>query len=90
MHFYYKIKGQTNTEIDTKIVYWKERVEFIFVGLMAILLIYLFNPLTTRSNHLDYEAKLMLYLFGFLLLITAKWDVFIKESKLFLYFQESL
>jgi hypothetical protein len=34
------------------------------------LLIYLFNPRTDRSILIDYETKLLLFLFGIILLIT--------------------
>lgn len=55
----------------------KYRVEFIFTILMACLLIYLFYP--NRKEHLliDYETRLLLYLFGFILIITADWGSFI-------------
>jgi hypothetical protein len=82
-HLYYKIKGKENTETDKKILYWKERFEFIFIALMALLLIYLFNPSTDRSVIIDKETKILLYLFGFILILTAKWEIFFKESKWF-------
>jgi hypothetical protein len=55
---------------------------------MSVLLIYLFNPRTERSVMIDYETKLLLYLFGFILLITADWGVFIHETPLFKKFQK--
>jgi len=74
-----KIKGKENK----KIKYWKERFEFIFIVLMSILLIYLFSPRTNRINLITNETKLLLYLFGFILLITAKWNQFFHEAKWF-------
>jgi L-asparagine transporter-like permease len=82
-HLYYKRKGQENSKTDKKVVYWKDRFEFIFIALMALLLIYLFNPRTDRSVIIDKETKILLYLFGFILILTAKWEVFFKESKWF-------
>jgi hypothetical protein len=79
-HIYLKAKGEEKSDLDKKILYWKERFEFIFIALMSILLIYVFNPRVDRSILIDKETKILLYLFGFVLLITAKWDVFIKES----------
>jgi hypothetical protein len=82
-----KANGKEDSVLEENIEYWKERFEFIFIILMSILLIYLFNP---RYNHqvvIDYEMKLLLYLFGFILIITADWDTFIKESKFFKAFQ---
>ena len=86
-NIYLKLKNKENTTLASKIKYWKERVEFIFVLLMAFLLIYLFNPRANRSNINDKETKLLLFLFGFVLLITAKWDSFFKESKWFVFLQ---
>jgi len=82
-HLYLTLKHKDHSETDEKILYWKERLEFIFIALMASILIYLFNPRTDRSVMIDYETKILLYLFGFILLITAKWELFIHESPLF-------
>jgi hypothetical protein len=89
-YIFIKTKGKENSSLAIKIKYWKERVEFIFTILMAILLIYLFSPRANRTIMINHEAKLLLYLFGFVLLITAKWGEFIKESKWFIYLQNSL
>lgn len=81
-HIYLKAKGEEKSDLDKKILFWKERFEFIFIALMSILLIYVFNPRVDRSILVDKETKILLYLFGFILLITAKWDIFFKESPL--------
>ena len=82
-HLYLKIKHKDGSKTDKTIVFWKERLEFIFIILMAGLLIYLFNPRNDRSILIDYETKILLYLFGFILLITADWKVFFHESPTF-------
>jgi hypothetical protein len=66
-------------ETDIKLMYWKERTEFIFIASMAILLIYYFNPRNMKP--LTKETSLLFYLFGWVLLITAKWGIFIKDAK---------
>ena len=65
-------------EKDIKLMYWKERTEFIFIASMAILLIYYFNPRSMKP--LTKETSLLFYLFGWVLLITAKWGIFIEEA----------
>jgi hypothetical protein len=82
-HLFLKVKGKSDSETDKKILYWKERIEFIFIFLMSLMLIYLFYPRSIKEVKLDFETKLLLYLFGFILLITAKWDIFFKESPVF-------
>ena len=90
LHVYLKFKGKEQSNLDKKILYWKERFEFIFIALMSILLIYIFNPRTNNSILIDKETKLLLFLFGFVLLITAKWEIFIKESPLMKMIQRSV
>ena len=89
-HAYMRATGKTDSDLDKKLVYWKERFEFIFILLMAILLIYLFNPRKERMTMIDGETKILLYLFGFVLLITAKWSNFFHEAKWFEYIQRSV
>ena len=89
-HIYFKIKGEAGSDLDKKILYWKERIEFVFIILMAILLIYIFNPRMPHTNLLNFEVKLLFYLFGFILLITADWRIFFKESKWFKYLQQAV
>jgi L-asparagine transporter-like permease len=79
-HLYLKITHKDDSKTDKTIVFWKERLEFIFVILMAALLIYLFKPDSNRDMLITHETKILLYLFGFILLITADWKVFIHES----------
>jgi len=85
-HIYLKTKGQTNSNLDKKISYWKERCEFIFILLMSFFLIYLFNPKYNRV--IDKESKLLLYLFGFVLIITADWKEFLNQKKWFTNIQD--
>ena len=80
-HLYYKTKGEEESKNNKTVVYWKDRLEFAFVFLMSLLLIYLFNPRNNRLNMIDNEAKILLFLFGFILILTAKWNVFFEESK---------
>jgi hypothetical protein len=89
-NLYLKIKKSKNTALQQKILYWKGRLEFLFVFLMSLLLIYLFNPRINRQNMINSETKLLFYLFGFVLLITADWSNFIHEAEWFQRFQEIL
>jgi hypothetical protein len=57
---------------------------------MAVLLIYLFSPGKEKTVMIDGETKLLLYLFGFVLLITAKWGDFFHEAEWFQYLQKSV
>jgi hypothetical protein len=82
-HGYLKRSKKAGSDLDEKSLYWKEKLEFIFKALMAGLIIYLFNPRHSREKILDYETKVLLYLFGFILLLTANWSTFVEESTWF-------
>lgn len=78
-HLYLKYIHKEATDIDIKVLYLKDIFQFIFILLMSCLLIYLFNPLIEKTIMIDKETKMLLYLFGFILIITAKWNLFFEE-----------
>jgi hypothetical protein len=84
-HIYFsKVDNSESVEkniIDSHVVYWKGRTEFIFQACMSVLLIILFNPWHNNKKYITREVNLMLYIFGFILLITADWGSFIHQAK---------
>ena len=90
VHLYFKNHGKNNYKKDVEILFWKERVEFVFIILMSLLLIYLFNPRNNRLFMITHETKLLLFLFGIILIITAKWEIFFEDSVVFNDIQSSV
>jgi hypothetical protein len=86
-HVYFRIQGQKDEKIDLSIQLWRDRVEFVFKILMSLLIIYLFNPMDSRQKLLTTETKFLLYIYGFILLITADWSTFLNESLIYKKFQ---
>jgi hypothetical protein len=72
-------KKEKEEKEDAKLVYWKERTEFIFVICMSLLLIYYFRP--GHMKPIDRETSLLFFLFGWILIITAKWSDFFASAK---------
>jgi hypothetical protein len=86
---YLIFKKQQNTVLYKKISYWKNRTDFIFVFLMSLLLIYLFFP--TKNNQyiiITGGTQILLFIFGIILIITAKWNIFLTEAKWFKILQQ--
>lgn len=79
----FKIRDEENSNKAKKVFFFKGRLEFLFKFFMAALLIYLFNPYFNNFKLIDGEVKLLLYLFGFVLVLTADWSVIVKESVVF-------
>ena len=87
-HLYFKFSHKNDQDI--KIIFWRERVEFVFITLMSFMLLFLFFPLANNIIYIDNETKLLLFIFGIILLTSAKWEVFIKESPVFKKFQKNI
>jgi len=83
-----KIKKQIETQ--QKIEYWKTHIELLFKFLMALLLIYIFNPRQNRIHLIDKEAKVLFFLFGIILVVTADWKHIFKESQIVIDIQSVL
>ena len=76
-HFPESITKHINVS-DAKLVYWKQRAEFIFIASMACLLIYHFRP--GHLKPISKETSILFFFFGFILIITAKWNLFFAEA----------
>jgi hypothetical protein len=59
---------------------YKDQTEFVFTNMMALLFIYIFNPRNQNEKYITNETKLLMYLFGFIIIITSDWNQFISES----------
>lgn len=90
IHFFDIINKKTNSELDVNVEYGKSRVEFIFTILMSVLIMYLFYPRREKTLLINNETKLLLFLFGIVLIITARWTDFIDTSKWVGQLQDSL
>ena len=79
---YIKRKEPNNKNKINQITKFKKKVETIFITCMALLMIYLFNPIYAKTEViiLDYQTRLLLFLFGFILLITRDWESTIKKE----------
>ena len=80
--FYNRVMGIKDTLFSTNVLFWADRVEFIYTFLMAILIIALFkNAVKVGALCIyDKETIFLMYVFGFILLFTADWNEFISES----------
>lgn len=87
-HKYIAYKYPNDLKKNADILSYKEESEFLFIIMMSLLLIYLFNPRKNRLHMIDRETTILLYLFGFVLVLTAKWENFITNSGPYKYFTQ--
>ena len=77
---HYHKTSDMSKSLAMKFSYWKERMEFIFIILMAGLLIFIFTPWHDHKKYITKEMCILFYLFGFILIITAKWSAIFEEA----------
>jgi hypothetical protein len=68
-------------KLDPKLLYWKQRTEFIFIASMSLLLMYHFFP--GKNVPVNKESGLLFFLFGIILLVSANWNLFFTEPSWF-------
>ena len=85
-HLYFRamlLKQPNNAEYKDNLIktnLYKRQAEFIFTNMMAALFIYIFNPRYQNEKYIGKETKLLMYIFGFIIIITSDWNEFINES----------
>jgi archaellum biogenesis protein FlaJ (TadC family) len=72
---------QLEKEYEEKI-YLKDRVELLFKFCMSILLVYVFYPQRKVPIPIDYEMRVLLCAFGFVLILTAQWKTILTDNTL--------
>ena len=89
---YNKVMGNSDTLFGTNILFWADRVEFIYTFLMSLLIISLFRNAINEGELCIYdkETLFLMYVFGFILLFTADWNQFISESTIITNIQNML
>lgn len=70
-----------NKEYLIKLKNMKHVLEFIFMILISIFLIFLFNPFIKFNVVVNEHAKLLLFFYGILVLLNADWKLFFKKSE---------
>jgi hypothetical protein len=79
-NFYLKKKNGGETKLEKKISYYKNMTENIFIVLVSLLLIYLFNPYHDNKYLDDKYVKILFFIYGILMLVTFDWSEFARFS----------
>jgi len=69
-------------EFDEKFLEWKQKFEFVFIVMMACLLIFIFTPWSDNAHYMTSTMKFLFYLFGFILILSADWNLVLPSTSL--------
>jgi len=56
-------------------IYWKDRLEFFFLISTSIICIIVFYPFYSDPIFIDRHTKILLFIYGFIVLITLNWNI---------------
>jgi len=86
---YLKLTNKQNLPSSSMLYlsHWQESSEFFFILNIGVILLYVFYPFREKPVLVGSETRLLLFVFGIIIIITNKWDLFFKENKWFYYFQ---
>ena len=69
-------------EFDEKFLEWKQKFEFVFIVMMSCLLIFIFTPWRDNAHYMTSTMKFLFYLFGFILILSADWNLILPSTTL--------
>ena len=80
---YYQTKIKSGSKTDLQeytqkynwAVYWKDRLEFFFLISTSLICIIVFYPFYSEPIFIDRHTKLLLFIYGFIVLITLNWNI---------------
>jgi hypothetical protein len=79
LEIYFDIEKKEGSAWSNWDLYWKDRLEFIFIISMSIVCIVLFNPFSKGALVVDNHVRVLLFVYGFIILITSNWHTFFGE-----------
>uniref|UniRef100_A0A6C0H9K5 Uncharacterized protein n=1 Tax=viral metagenome TaxID=1070528 RepID=A0A6C0H9K5_9ZZZZ len=80
VHIYLKRTGKEDSQIDQFISFWKERLEFVFIIGVSLLLMIFFFPGRKIEMEPTFEMRFLFFVYGIIILINLDWKIFVGES----------
>ena len=77
-------------EFDEEFSAWREKFEFVFIVMMSCLLIFIFTPWADNTHYMTTTMKFLFYVFGFILILSADWNLVMPSTTLDSIIQKSL
>ena len=80
VHIYLKRTGKDDTKTDEFVTFWKERLEFVFIIGVSLLLMIFFFPGRKIEMEPTFEMRFLFFVYGIMILINLDWKIFVGES----------
>jgi len=80
VHIYLKRTGKDDTKTDEFVTFWKERLEFVFIIGVSLLLMIFFFPGRKIEMEPTFEMRFLFFVYGIIILINVDWKIVVGES----------
>jgi hypothetical protein len=80
VHIYLKRTGKEDSKMNEFVAFWKERLEFVFIIGVSLLLIIFFFPWRKIQVEPTFEMRLLFFFYGIIILINLDWKIVVGES----------
>jgi len=65
-------------KFETTVLYWKEKIEFIYIFVMVLIILYIFFPYGKNIKFLTKKMCHLIFLYGIVSLLTLNWIQLLK------------
>jgi hypothetical protein len=69
----YNFVRGSGTKFETNVLYWKEKIEFIYIFAMVLVILYIFYPFGKNMRFLTKKMCHLIFLYGIVSLLTLNW-----------------
>ena len=80
VHIYLKRTGKDDSKMDEFVSFWKERLEFVFIIGVSLLLMIFFFPGRKIQMEPTFEMRFLFFVYGIIILINVDWKIVVGES----------
>ncbi len=80
VHIYLKRKGKEDSKMSEFVTFWKERLEFVFIIGVSLLLMIFFFPGRKIQMEPTFEMRFLFFVYGIIILINVDWKIVVGES----------
>lgn len=70
----YRISVKKDSNRKNQLLFWKNKVEFVYVFMMSLILIYIFYPWNENTRFLTPKMCHLIFLYGIISIFTAQWS----------------
>lgn len=70
----YNVAKGNKSPSETDILYWKKKIEFVYILLMMLIIVFIFFPFSKNYRFLNTKMKELFFLYGLVTIVSLDWS----------------